>query len=53
MRLVHKKRTGQLWDKPGHDEWDGEGAGWGLSAERIVASPPTPASASLPPTLHR
>jgi hypothetical protein len=20
MRLVHKKRTGQPWDKPGHDE---------------------------------
>jgi len=21
MRLVHKNRTGQPWDKPGHDEF--------------------------------
>jgi hypothetical protein len=28
MRLVHKNRTGQPWDKPGHDE----GGAWSCFA---------------------
>src|SRR4051794_30954571 len=41
MRLVHKKRTGQPWDKPGHDGWCGKERGWpGRRREAsFVASP--------------